>query len=134
MYNAHVQHLNVHSQHHHHHHQQQHHQHQHQQQQQQHQQQQYQADHSNPANSPVASAVNTAAASASKNINSNNLLNPGQIQSATGGGSLPDLTSFQFHNNQSHQYQQLVEYNKRIQQQNQPVAYDNSSQLLQVSS
>ena len=47
----------------------------------------------------------------------------------TNGGSLPDLSSFQFQNNHVHQNVQLQEYNKR----NQPNQYEVSSpQLLQV--
>ncbi len=105
-----VQHLNVHQNHHH--------QHQHQQ---QHQQQYQQPDHLNPNSNP----------NHTKNLN-NNLLNPSSIQSTSAGGSLPDLTSFQFQNNHVHQYQQLVDYNKRLQQQNNQ-NHDISSQLLQVS-
>ena len=68
----------------------------------------------------------------------------------TAGGSLPDLTSFQYQNNQSQQMLQLQEYNnKRIHHQQQQQqqhqhqqqqhqlqqpdrSYDFSSQMLQV--
>ena len=57
----------------------------------------------------------------------NNFLNANSHN--TNGGSLPDLSSFQFQNNQVHQNAQLQEYNKR----NQPNQYELSSpQLLQV--
>lgn len=84
--------------------------------------------------------------------NSDHLLSPttntnflnANIQN-TAGGSLPDLTSFQFQNNQSHQTLQLQEYNNKRQlqqhhqqhQHHQPLhqdqVYDFSAQMLQVN-
>lgn len=59
--------------------------------------------------------------------NQAHFLNPNKGNTAS--GSLPDLTAFQFQNNQSHQNLQIQEYNQRIQH-NQS-NYD--SQLLQVN-
>lgn len=64
------------------------------------------------------------------NTNDNNFL-IANLQNNNTGGSLPDLTSFQFHNNQSHQKTQLQEYSKRNVHEKHNYGFP-SSQLLNV--
>ena len=98
-------------------------------QQQQHQPQQHhnQPQHQQPRQDQALLSPNSNFNNSMNGTTNNNFLNA-NMQCGT-GGSLPDLTSFQFQNNQSQQNIQLEEYNKRNQHLPQ---YEPSSQLLQV--